>query len=180
MIDTRRKFLKTLAVGIIGGEVLSALPATVFAKNFNKGIEIQKGYIVFNEDTQKVMEALADALIPGSKGINIKDRVMEYVNRDRAAATFLDAGMWNINSLSRSKYKKPFYSLTDKENIETLLKHVKSKNAIFFNQFRYLILRLYYSDPLVWNKLSYSGPPQTKGFMDYAEQPKQANKAKTK
>ncbi len=173
MIDSRRKFLKTLAVGIIGGEVLSALPTTVFAKNFDKGIEIQKGYIVFNEDTQKVMEALAEALIPGSKKINIKDKVMNYVNRDRAAATFLDAGMWNIDSLSRSRYKKPFYSLKDKKSIETLLKYVRAKNGVFFNQFRHLVIRLYYADPKVWKELSYNGPPQTKGFMDYSEPPKQ-------
>lgn len=180
MINSRRKFLKTLAVGIIGAEALSAVPATVFAKNFDNGIEIQKGYIVFNEDTQKAMEALAEALIPGSKAINIKDKVMKYVNRDRAAATFFDAGMWNITSLSRSKYKKAFYSLTDKDEINYLVKHVKAKNRVFFNQFRYLIIRLYYSDPLVWKNLSYSGPPQTKGFMDYAEPPKQAKNPPSK
>jgi len=174
MIDSRRKFLKTLAVGFIGGEVISTLPAIAFAKNFDKGIEIQKDYIVFNEDTQKVMEALAEALIPGSREMNIKDRVMNYVNRDRAAATFFDAGLWNINSISRSKYKQPFYNLKDKENIDTLLKYVKGKNAPFFNKFRYLIIRLYYSDPVVWKKLSYNGPPQTKGFMDYSKPPKQA------
>jgi len=173
MIDSRRKFLKTLAVGIIGGEVLSVLPSTALAKNFEKGIEIQKGYIVFNADTQKIMEALAEALVPGSKGINIKEKVMNYVNRDRAAATFLDAGMWNIDSLSRSQYNKPFYSLTDKENIDALLKHVRVRNAIFFNQFRHLIIRLYYADPKVWKELSYNGPPQTKGFMDYSEPPRQ-------
>ena len=180
MIDSRRKFLKTLAVGIIGIEAISALPATVFAKNLDKGIEIQKGYIVFNEDTQKVMEAFAEALIPGSSEINIKEKVMSYVNRDRAAATFLDAGMWNITSLSISKYKKPFYDLKDKKNIDSLLKHVKGKNPSFFNHFRYLIIRLYYSDPKVWNKLSYNGPPQTKGFMDYSEPPKQVKKSNSK
>jgi len=180
MINSRRKFLKTLAIGFIGGKVLSSIPGSAFATNLDKGIEIQKGYIVFSEDTQKVMEALAEGLVPGSKGINIKSKVMDYVNKDRAAATFFDAGLWNIDSLSRSKYKKAFYSLTDKDEINTLIKYVKVKNSVFFNQFRYLILRLYYSDPLVWNKLSYSGPPQTKGFMDYAEKPKPANKAKTK
>ena len=180
MIDSRRKFLKTLAAGIIGTEVISALPATAFAKNFDKGIEIQKGYIVFNENTQKVMEALAEALIPGSREINIKDRVMAYVNRNRAAATFFDAGLWNIDALSRSKYKQHFYNLKDKKNINTLLKQVKGKNRSFFNQFRSLIIRLYYSDPIVWKKLSYNGPPQTKGFMDYSEPPKQVNKTKGK
>jgi len=180
MIDSRRKFLKTLAVGIIGGEVISAIPSTVLAKNFDKGIEIQKGYIVFNEDTQKVMEALAQALIPGSKEINIKDKVMSYVNRDRGAATFFDAGLWNLNSLSRSRYKTPFYKLKDKEKINTLLKYVGGKNASFFNQFRYLIIRLYYTDQTAWNNLSYNGPPQTKGFMDYSEPPKKVKKPKSK
>jgi len=172
MIDSRRKFLKTLAVGIIGGEVISVLPVTSFAKNFDKGIEIQKGYTVFNENTQKVMEALAEAFLPGSRKINIKEKVMSYVNRDRGAATFLDAGLWNIESKSQSKYKKHFYNLTDKNEIDSLMNYVKLKNPIFFNQFRYLVIRLYYSDPKVWKQLSYNGPPQTSGFMDYSEPPK--------
>ena len=121
------------------------------------------------------MEALAEVLLPGSRKINIKEKVMSYVNRDRGAATFLDAGLWNIESKSQSKYKKHFYNLTDKDEIDTLINYVKLKNHIFFNQFRYLIIRLYYSDPKVWNQLSYDGPPQTKGFMDYSEPPKQVN-----
>ncbi len=180
MIDSRRKFLKTLAVGIIGGEVISALPVTSFAKNFDKGIEIQKGYIVFNENTQKVMEAFAEALVPGSKEINIKDRVMSYVDRDRTTATYFDAGLWNLDAKSVSRYKKHFYNLKDKKNIDTLINHVKTSNVLFFTQFRYLIIKLYYSDPKVWKQLSYNGPPQTKGFMDYSEPPQQVNKSKSK
>jgi len=180
MIDSRRKFLKTLAVGIIGGEVLSAFPVTSFAGNFDKGIEIQKGYIVFDENTQKVMEAFAEALLPGSREINIKDRVMNYVNRDRGAATFFDAGFWNIDTLSRSRHKKHFYDLKDKKDIDALLKYVERKNRNFFIQFRSLVIRLYYSDPKVWKQLSYNGPPQTKGFMDYSEPPTQANKSSSK
>jgi len=180
MINSRRKFLKTLVVGIIGGEVISALPVTSFAKNYDKGIEIQKGYIVFNENTQKVMEALAEALLPGSREINIKEKVMSYVDKDRGAATFLDAGFWNIDSISKSRYKKHFYNLKDKNDIDTLIDYVIVKNPIFFNQFRNLIVRLYYSDPKVWKLLSYNGPPQTKGFMDYSEPPKYVNKIKGK
>lgn len=180
MMDSRRKFLKTLAIGFIGGKVISSLPGSAFATNLEKGIEIQKGYIVFNENTQKVMQALAEALVPGSKEINIKSKVMDYVNKDRGAATFFDAGLWNIDSISRSKYKKPFYDLTDKEEINTTMKYVRAKNATFFNQFRYLIIRIYYSDAAVWKKLSYNGPPQTKGFMDYAEPPKHSKKTNSK
>jgi len=180
MINSRRGFLKTLTIGFIGGKVLSSIPGSAFATNLDKGIEIQKGYIVFNEDTQKIMQAFAEALVPGSKEIDIKNKVMDYVNKDRAAATFFDAGLWNLDSISKSKYKKAFYELTNKSEIDPLLKYVKAKNSTFFNQFRYLIVRLYYSDPLVWKKLSYNGPPQTKGFMDYAEPPKQTKKPTTK
>lgn len=180
MIDSRRKFLKTLAVGIIGGEVLSAFPVTSLARNLDKGIEIQKGYIVFDENTQNVMEAFAEALLPGSREINIKDMVMNYVNRDRGAATFFDAGFWNIDSLSRARHEKHFYDLKDKKDIDALLKYVKRKNAAFFNQFRFLVIRLYYSDPKVWKQLSYNGPPQTQGFLDYSEPPKQVNKSNSK
>jgi len=172
MIDSRRKFLKTLAVGIIGGEVISALPVTSFARNFDKGIEIEKGYIVFDENTQKVMEALAEALLPGSRAINIKEKVMSYVDKDRGSATFFDAGLWNIDSKSKSMFKKHFYNLKDKNDIDLILNYVKLKNKAFFNQFRYLIIRLYYTDPKIWKQLSYNGPPQTKGFMDYSVPPK--------
>lgn len=178
MINSRRKFLKTIAVGFIGSNVISSFPASSFAKSFDKGIEIQKGYVVFGPDTQKVMEAFAEALVPGAAESGMKDKVMNYVNKDRGSATFFDAGFWNLDSISRSKYKKPFYELTSKEEINTLIKYIKGKNSVFFNQFRYLIVRLYYSDPKVWNKLSYNGPPQPKGFMNYSEPPKQKKKTK--
>ena len=131
MINSRRNFLKTLTVGFIGGKVISSIPGSAFATNLDKGIEIQKGYIVFNEETQKVMEAFAEVLVPGSKEIGIKSKVMDYVNKDRAAATTFDAGLWNLNSISRSKYKKGFYKLTDKSEIKTLVQYVKAKNSIF-------------------------------------------------
>jgi len=174
MTNSRRKFLKTIAVGFIGGNVISSIPAAALAKGIDKGIEIQKGYIVFSPDTQNVMEAMAEALVPGAKEINIKGKVMDYVNKDRGAATFFDAGFWNLNSISRAEYKKPFYELTNKEQINKLIKHISVRNSTFFNQFRYLIVRMYYSDPQVWKKLSYSGPPQPKGFMSYSEPPKKA------
>ena len=172
MINSRRKFIKNLTIGVVGGGVLSSLPSSALASNFEKGIEIEKGYIVFNENTQKNMEALAEALLPGSKQINMRTKVMNFVNADRGAATIFDAGIWNLDTLSQSKYKKHFFELTDKNSIDTLIKHVSVKNKLFFNQFRFLLLRLYYSDAAIWKQLSYNGPPQTKGFLDYIEPPK--------
>ena len=172
MINSRRKFIKNLTVGFLGGGIISSIPSTAtHAQNVKKGIEIEKGYIVFNENTQKIMEALAEALIPGSKEIDMKNKVLNYVNTDRGAATIFDAGLWNIDSLAQSQYKKHFYELTEKKEINTLIKHIRARNTVFFNQFRFLIIRLYYSDSNIWKQLAYNGPPQTKGFLDYSEPP---------
>lgn len=172
MINTRRKFIKNLAVGFIGGNVLTSLPTNVFANNSQKGIEIDKGYVVFNERTKKNMIALSEALLPGSQEINIGNKVVNYVNKDRGAAVHFDAGFWNLEAVSRSRFKKSFYNIKNPDDINSLINHIKRKNRLFYNNFRNLLFRLYYSDPVVWKKLSYAGPPQPKGFMDYSKPPK--------
>jgi hypothetical protein len=115
--------------------------------------------------------ALSEALLPGSQEINISNKVMNYMNKDRNAATYFDAGFWNLEALSKSRYKKSFYELKNQEHINILINYIKGKNSFFYNNFRNLIFRLYYSDPVAWKKLSYAGPPQPKGFMDYSEPP---------
>ncbi|MEQ9618263.1 MAG: twin-arginine translocation signal domain-containing protein [Deltaproteobacteria bacterium] len=174
MENSRRKFLKTLAAGAIGGEIMTALPGNVLAKKepSGGGFEIQKGFRVFNEVTQKNMLKLAEAFVPGSEDIGIKEKVMNLVRNDKGAAGFLDAGFWNIDALSRAKFDKPFYALENKEDIDRIIKHVSVRNRTFFLQFKGIVMKFYYSDPSVWKKLSYQGPPQPRGFMDYTEAPK--------
>ena len=62
--SSRRKFLKTVAAGVIGGEIVTGSAPAVLAKKDNdaKGFEIQKGFTVFNETTQKNMMKLARRL----------------------------------------------------------------------------------------------------------------------
>jgi Gluconate 2-dehydrogenase subunit 3 len=172
--NSRRTFIKTVTVGVLGTEAIAGLHTHAFAKDETRsqGIEIQKGYKVFEPNTQKTMEALTEALIPGSGAFGINEKIFAYVNKDRAAATFFDAGLWNIDTISRQKFKKPFYELTNKEEILAIINHVSANNRRFFAQFRYLTMRLFYADPKVWKSLSYDGPPQPKGFLDYSEPPK--------
>lgn len=177
MENSRRRFLKTVAVGAIGGEVLSGVPGA-FAKQGNEetGIEVQKGYVIFNEKTQKNLARLAEELVPGSGSIGMKEKLMNYFRRDKGGATFFDAGFWNLESVSKAAFKKSFYDLENKEEVEKVMKHVSIKNRTFFHQFRTLVIRFYYGDPEVWKKLSYDGPPQPRGFMDYSEPPKSGKK----
>lgn len=175
MKPTRRSFIKTIAAGILGNELIASLPLRSLAKTNqdDDGIEIQKGYKVLNLESQKSMEALAEYLVPGAKGIGIRGIFMDYASRDHGRATFFDAGFWNLDAVSSTLYKKPFYQLTSSEEKKAVIDHISTHNRLFFVRFRETIIKLYYSNPAVWKRLSYNGPPQPIGFMDYYLPPKQ-------
>jgi hypothetical protein len=122
------------------------------------------------------MAKLAEELVPGSGSIGMKEKLMNYFRRDKGGATFFDAGFWNLEAVSKAAFKKSFYDLDNKEEIEKVMKHINARNKTFFHQFRTLVIKLYYGDPAVWKKLSYDGPPQPRGFMDYSEAPKSGKK----
>ena len=93
--SSRRKFLKTVAAGVIGGEILTGAAPAVLAKNDNDtgGFEIQKGFTVFNETTQKNMMKLAETIIPGCESIGMKQKLMQFLRASKGAAGFFDAGI---------------------------------------------------------------------------------------
>src|SRR3990167_2068852 len=171
MKNTRRQFIKSIGIGIIGSGVILGTPPLALAGDSppDHGFEVQKGFKVFNDVTQKNMEKLAEELVPGSKNIAIKNKMMDHLYKNKGIAAFLDAGFWNLDALSRKVYKKPFYSLNNKDDINRLIKNISRNNESFFKRFRQLVIMMYYSDPTVWKKLSYNGPPQPKGFLDYSE-----------
>jgi Gluconate 2-dehydrogenase subunit 3 len=176
MKATRRGFIKTLAVGLLGKDLITNLPETVFASPQvdDNGFEIEKGYVVFNAETQKSMEALAEALVPGSKELGIRKMFMDYIKKDPGLpfAGFLDAGFWSLHTASKQRFKKPFYKLESKEEREAVVKYMVAQNGKFVDIFKEIVIQLYYSSPQVWKKLSYHGPPQPVGFMDYSLPPK--------
>ena len=173
MRPTRRSFIKTVAVGILGNGFISSLPLKVFANTKeDNGIEIQKGFKVFNQETQQNMEALAETLVPGAKEIGIRRIFMDYVSTNSGLAAFFDSGFRKLDALSKAKFKKTFYQLEKKEEKKALIEDISLKNKIFFTGYRKAILKLYYSHPAVWKRLSYDGPPQPRGFMDYSLPPK--------
>jgi hypothetical protein len=175
MKATRRSFIKTLAVGILGKELIPDLSETVFAspKTGDNGFEIEKGYVVFNVETQKSMEALAETLLPGSKEMGIRKRFMDYIKKDPglALAGFLDAGFWSLHTASKQRFKRPYYKLESKEQ-NAAVNFMVAQHRNFIDIFKQIVIKLYYSNPEVWKSLSYNGPPQPKGFMDYSMAPK--------
>jgi hypothetical protein len=178
MKSSRRKFLKKVAAGVIGGEIISGAAPAIFAKTepYAEGFEVQKGFVVFNETTQKNMMKLADIIIPGCGELGMKDKLMRYLYSSKGTASFFDAGFWNLDAVSRKHLSAPFYELEKKRDIDLIIKRTKTVNRGFFESFRKIVVQFYYSDPKVWKKLSYDGPPQPRGFMDYTEAPKKAKK----
>lgn len=178
MKSTRRKFLGTIAAGVIGGEIVSGSAARVFAKPDTdaEGFEVKKGFKVFNQTTQKNMMKLAETIIPGCGKHGMKDKLMGYLYSSSGTASFLDAGFWNLDAVCRKKFNVPFYSLEDKKNTDIIVKYISINNRGFFISFKKLVVQFYYTDPNVWKTLSYDGPPQPRGFMDYSEAPKISKK----
>jgi len=178
--SSRRRFLKTVAAGVIGGDLLAGAAPAVFAKNENNpdGFEIQKGFKVFDETTQKNMMKLAETIIPGCESMGMKDKLMQFLQASKGSAGFFDAGFWNIEAICKKKFNVSFYALEKESDINLLLKYIRAKNRPFFQSFKKLVIQFYYSDPRVWNKLAYDGPPQPRGFMDYTELPENSKKAK--
>ncbi|HVY55815.1 MAG TPA: gluconate 2-dehydrogenase subunit 3 family protein [Thermodesulfobacteriota bacterium] len=178
--NSRRKFLKTLAAGVIGGDVILSAAPLVQAKDNSgtTGFEIHKGFEVFDETTQKNMMKLADAIIPGCESIGMKDKLLQFVKASKGAAGFLDAGLWNVEAVCKTKFKVSFYELKNESDVDLLIKHIRSRNRPFFQSFKKLVIQFYYSDPTVWKKLAYDGPPQPRGFMNYTEMPETSKKSK--
>ncbi|MEM4407338.1 MAG: hypothetical protein QXI19_01195 [Candidatus Caldarchaeum sp.] len=176
MNTSRRKFIKTIAVGIASSSLLPSFPYDVFAKTgeYGEGIEIEKGFKVLTPDIQKTMEAMAEAIIPGSRDIGIKAMLMDYFSKNVGIASFYDAGFWNLDSASNAIFKQPFHMIPSKEDRRKLLEDISKKNRQFFWGFRNLVLKFYYTHPAVWKRLGYTGPPQPAGFMDYHLPPKRA------
>ena len=179
MKNSRRNFLKKFGYGFLSIEAILNLPFNAFSKPLKDGIEIEKGYVVLDEKTQKIMVALAEAIVPGSKDIDIRSKFLEYAKNNKGPAAFFDAGLWNLNALSTAKFQTDFYNLNEKSKIKEIVNYIIGNNSEFYYYFRKLTIRFYYSDPVVWKKLSYDGPPQPKGFMDYSRAPiKHSNKSK--
>lgn len=176
MKPTRRNFIKTVAVGILGDSIISglSLPSLARTEKYDGGIEIQKGFKALDIETQKGMEALAETLVPGSKELGIRQIFMEYIAKKPGEAGFFDAGFWNLDAISHNKFEKPFYALESKEEKDAVINHIRLRNRVFFKRFRDTVINFYYSHPEVWKRLSYNGPPQPRGFMDYTSPPKVA------
>ena len=174
MKPTRRGFLKYLGMGFLTGSIFSNIPLRLSAKqsDYKDGIEIEKGYRVFNLETQKNMESLAETLIPWAKELEFRELFLDTMSRNTGKAGFFDAGLWNLNANSISKFKKPFYELQSLQERKEVIDHIISRNWPFYNEFRQTVIEIVYSNPQIWKKLSYNGPPQPRGFMDYVKAPK--------
>ena len=174
---TRRNFIKTVTAGVIGSTLISFDTKELFAKpkvDIYNGIKIQEGFYVINKETQKTVAALADTFLPGSNDLKLIDVFMNYFSKkeNHGLASFFDAAFWNLDTISHSKFKIPYYQLTEKQQKDEVINHVKARNRIFITRFERLTKQFYYTHPETLKKLKYDGPPQPKGFMNYTQAPK--------
>jgi len=171
---TRREFIKTISLSILGAEIITFLPVDAFASkdSFPNGFEIQKGFTVFNPTIQKNIVAFTESILPGSEKLGIKETLMRFFYANKHVAGFFDAGFYNLHAVSMQFFKKGFFELKSNDQKNKIIKHVSTFNRGFYSEYRKLIIEIYYSNPQTWKKLNYDGPPQPRGFLDYTEAPK--------
>jgi hypothetical protein len=174
MRSSRRRFLKSIGAALLANGILSYFPLRLFAKTdaITEGIEITPGFIVFSEKTQRIMLALAETLVPWAKEIEFTKLFMEKMKGDHGLAGAFDAGLWNLNANSIRILKKPFYELETVEEKKKVIDHIIDRNYQFYTKFRRVTIEIVFSNPTAWKRISYNGPPQPRGFMDYTMPPK--------
>jgi len=119
----------------------------------------------------KNMDALTEAIMPGTAEMGIHNKVRETVLKVPETAKICIAGLEAMEKYSLEKYGKSFHLLGNTER-DIILKWIAEMpedklQGFFFKKFRETVLALYYTSPEVWKILRYNGPPQPKGFMDY-------------
>ena len=175
MKQDRRSFLKTLTLGFAGAGILPVIPGYLLADNTKKyrnGVRFENGKSLFKNNIQKDIGPLAHTIIPGSKNIDIELILLNYFSRNYEKAKYMERGFKKLNSLSEREFKKPLHLLTSNADKKKVISALEKKNPGFFNRFRVLVIKFYYSHPYSWKKLDYNGPPQPVGFPDYSLPPK--------
>jgi gluconate 2-dehydrogenase subunit 3-like protein len=113
---------------------------------------------------------------PGAVDLGVHQRVFSELEGNRTLAKGYAEALLNLDRDARAKHGADFLAL-DAKRQENLLQALagaprSTLRARFFRRLRHDTMRFYYAHPEVWPSLGFDGPPQPRGFLDYAEPPR--------
>jgi hypothetical protein len=125
-----------------------------------------------------VLKAYLDTLIPpgdapSASALGVLEKILEDAQADNALRRIIKKGCAWLDDMAGKRGSLPFASLgeSDRDDIVELASHARggSPEAVFFERIRTPAFSYYYSQVESWPYLGYDGPPQPKGFIDYAQ-----------
>jgi hypothetical protein len=170
---SRRSFVKLLAL-------LGSLPAL-----WRSPAAQSKQQAPLPETTLK---ALIDTLVPadetpGAVELGIPGLLLKTLQRAPQHQALVQQGCQWLDRQARQLGAVSFAGLNAGQR-EAVLQQLEKLPADtielrFFHSTRFFVFKHYYGDPRIWSSLSYPGPPQPRGFMNYQQSPaKQHDKSK--
>jgi hypothetical protein len=142
---------------------------------------LKPGYTPLSDHARDTVVSVIDLLIPGDEhapsalDLAIHEEILPVLDvRTSLRHLTREAITW-LDSQAIAGGDKDFISAS-REIRETILVRAEQSQADsvaakFFAQMRTMSFEYYYSRAETWTSLCYPGPPQPKGFMDYAEPP---------
>lgn len=129
------------------------------------------------------LEAYLDTLIPpdespGGGELGVAEKILAKAAKNSRYRRLIEAGSDWLDGEARKHGAERFADLSaaQREGVVTLAAAGKAgiQPLVFFHETRDDAFFHYYAHPRSWSALGYAGPPQPRGFMDYADAPKPA------
>lgn len=163
---SRRRFLGlSLLTGILAGACSKILRSPLSRSN----------------ESITTLEAYLDTLIPadetpGATQLGVAEKIMAKAAENSEYRRLIEQGCDWLDGEVRKYGAGRFADLSaaQREQVVTLAAAGKGgiPALIFFHETRDDAFFYYYAHPRSWSALGYAGPPQPKGFMNYAEPPR--------
>ena len=116
---------------------------------------------------------------PSATQLGVDKEIVERMQNSKRTAKIVVIGCAWLDKKAQELDADEFALLqpSQQESIVTLAEKSKPRSLplVFFSNTRQLAFQFYYAHPETWQDLNYDGPPQPKGFLDFARPPSAAD-----
>jgi len=114
-----------------------------------------------------------DDVSPSASQAGVDAAILADAQEDRQLARLVELGVRWLDAEARRDGAPAFHQMAeDRQLLVVSISERQRKGSVprvFFENMRHQAFGHYYADPRSWGALGYDGPPQPKGFMDYAQ-----------
>ncbi len=160
--------------------ILGVLPRSVRSAAATLVDRVAQHTPISSEDVP-TLNAFVDTLLPeylgpGGSQVGVTQKLMDVASNDADFARLLGTGCRWLDRAAQDLHTSGFASAPAviREAIVSSAEQgsADAEERQFFEYVKRHAFRHYYTDPRAWRYLSFNGPPQPLGFVDYARPPR--------